>query len=765
MQPRTNLRARRTRTGTQSLWRAALLFVASVQGCGGLVGSGSPQPPPAEITVTVAPSAVIVVLGAQQPFAAAVSNSANTAVTWSVNHIPGGNTTVGTINSEGMYTAPAILPTAATVAVLATSVADATKSASASITVSSDFTLLVAGPDSVNAGSSAAYSATFTAAANSIPSRVIFWSVEGSGCTGAACGTISAAGLYAAPAVPPSPATVKIVATPQADPAKAATASVSILASVTVSISPTAATLALGAPENLAAVVTGALDATVTWDVNGVVGGNPTIGTIQNSQTDPNHTTYLAPLTMPAAGSVSVRARSNAEPGKSATAIVSFTSGASVALSPSAATLALGERQTFAVTVSDATTANVIWQVNGIPGGNAAVGQVCVTGGAPCQPVSETSVGSIDYVAPAGVPTPNPVTLMATSAAQGSPSASAPITIVPHILVSVQPASASIAAGAQARFTAIVTGTENQQAIWTVSGAGCGNPADCGAIDASGLYTAPQAPPAPNLVAIVATSSEDVQQSGSASATITFGPAIFSLSPTSAYAGTRGGFTLLVTGNDFSASNPGPGSTLLVAGRPQATACDSSTQCITALSSADLASSGNLSVQIQNPDGSLSNLENFVVLAPGSGLATIPLTPGAPVSDGNDIVVVELSTNGGTGVPGNVSLNVAAMGAYLPATSSCTLGGNPVIVRRPAQGVATADVCVFSISALDPSFEYSVSGPASPDIAVINREPLGLGMMHLTLQVQAAAAPGIRTLFIRNPKGDTAAGTGAIEVQ
>jgi hypothetical protein len=267
------------------------------------------------------------------------------------------------------------------------------------------------------------------------------------------------------------------------------------------------------------------------------------------------------------------------------------------------------------------------------------------------------------------------------------------------------------------------------------------------------------------LIAVAATSAEDVQQSGSATITIASGPSIFSLSPTSAYAGTSGGFTLLATGNDFSSSNPGPGSILIVAGTPRATACDSSTQCITALSFADLANPGNLTVQIQNPDATLSNLENFVVLAPGSGVATIPLTPSAPESDGNDIVVVDLSTNGGTGVPGNVSLNVAAMGAYVPATSSCTVGGNPVIVHRPAQGVSTADVCVFSISALDPSFGYSVSGPSTPDITVINREPLGLGMMHLTLQVQAAATPGIRTLFIRNPKGDAAVGTGAIEVQ
>jgi len=50
-------------------------------------------------------------------------------------------------------------------------------------------------------------------------------------------------------------------------------------------------------------------------------------------------------------------------------------------------------------------------------------------------------------------------------------------------------------------------------------------------------------------------------------------------------------------------------------------------------------------------------------------------------------------------------------------------------------------------------------------MTVSNKEPLGLGMLHLTLQVPSTAAPGPRTLFIQNPAGDKAAGTGAIEVR
>jgi hypothetical protein len=174
---------------------------------------------------------------------------------------------------------------------------------------------------------------------------------------------------------------------------------------------------------------------------------------------------------------------------------------------------------------------------------------------------------------------------------------------------------------------------------------------------------------------------------------------------------------------------------------------------------------GNLSVQILNNDGSLSNTETFVVQAPGTSPGAISLTPSAPSSTGNDIVVVDLSTNGGSGVPGNISLTIGAIGAFSTTTLSCVLGGNPVVIQRPAQGVGTADMCVFSVSALDPLFNFTISGPPTPDITVTNRERLGLGLLHLTLQVPATAAPGSHTLFVENPDSDTAAGTGAIEVQ
>ena len=63
------------------------------------------------ITVTVSPSVLqnVAVLGRDQ-FTATVTGTSNTAVTWSVGGLPGGNIIVGTITSTGLYTGPSLIP-------------------------------------------------------------------------------------------------------------------------------------------------------------------------------------------------------------------------------------------------------------------------------------------------------------------------------------------------------------------------------------------------------------------------------------------------------------------------------------------------------------------------------------------------------------------------------------------------------------------------------------------------------------------------------
>ena len=109
----------------------AILWCA---GCsGGQAASGGRNP--AGITVTVFPSATSVVIGQTVPFSATVTGTTNSTVNWEVAGVAGGNSTVGTITSGGLYTAPNALPNPSTVVVTAVSQADTTKTGTGRVQV------------------------------------------------------------------------------------------------------------------------------------------------------------------------------------------------------------------------------------------------------------------------------------------------------------------------------------------------------------------------------------------------------------------------------------------------------------------------------------------------------------------------------------------------------------------------------------------------------------------------------------------------------
>jgi uncharacterized protein (DUF1800 family) len=92
-------------------------------------------PSSTNISVAVAPPTATIRAGATQSFTATVTGSSNSNVTWAVNGTAGGSSTLGTINSAGLYTAPFNLPATNTVTVTATSAADTTKSGSGAVTL------------------------------------------------------------------------------------------------------------------------------------------------------------------------------------------------------------------------------------------------------------------------------------------------------------------------------------------------------------------------------------------------------------------------------------------------------------------------------------------------------------------------------------------------------------------------------------------------------------------------------------------------------
>lgn len=90
----------------------------------------------APVTVTVSPgTASVSAGGGTQAFTATVENASNTGVTWQVEGVTGGNSTVGSISTTGLYLAPIIVPSSATVTVSAVSNADISRSGSAQVTI------------------------------------------------------------------------------------------------------------------------------------------------------------------------------------------------------------------------------------------------------------------------------------------------------------------------------------------------------------------------------------------------------------------------------------------------------------------------------------------------------------------------------------------------------------------------------------------------------------------------------------------------------
>ena len=167
-------------------------------------------------TVTVAPATVILYPGQTLQFSAAVTNTTNPAVIWS---IPSG--APGAIGASGLFTAPASIATQQTVTVTATSQADNTTTGTStisllphvSVTVSPAVATLVAGQTQ-----------QFTAALTNTSNMAVTWLVSPAG-----AGTISAAGLYAAPGNFPGATTVTITATSAADPTQPGTATVNLM--------------------------------------------------------------------------------------------------------------------------------------------------------------------------------------------------------------------------------------------------------------------------------------------------------------------------------------------------------------------------------------------------------------------------------------------------------------------------------------------------------------------------------------------------------
>ena len=269
-----------------SFFSAACLLALTL-GCGGGSsnsggnnGSGGSGTPPPVVSISITPTSATVASGASQQFQASVSGSSDTTVQWEVNNVVGGNAQNGAVSSSGLYTAPTT-DVALQVTVTAVSHADTSKTASASVTVTAVSQQPPPPPPPVSisisptsatvaGGGTQQFTATVTGSQNTNAT----WSVDGVSGGNGSVGTIGTNGLYTAPGTAGSHT---VTATSVADPSKSASAAVSVM---TMTISPTSASVTPLGTQQFTVNIQGTNNVGVTWQVDGINGGNGTVGTI-----------------------------------------------------------------------------------------------------------------------------------------------------------------------------------------------------------------------------------------------------------------------------------------------------------------------------------------------------------------------------------------------------------------------------------------------------------------------------------------------------
>lgn len=191
---------------THSGLRLAVLAAAGLAaGCGG--GSGTASPPPV-VSVSISPSSSRIPVNGTLALTATVSGSSNTAVSWSVEEGAVG----GNVNRSGAYSAPA---NSGIYHLKAVSVADATKSATATVRVHPVISA------TATATMTLSETRTFTATVAGTTNKGVTWAIRPSG----SGGSISNSGVFTAPNTPGS---LTLVATCLADPLEQATINVTV---------------------------------------------------------------------------------------------------------------------------------------------------------------------------------------------------------------------------------------------------------------------------------------------------------------------------------------------------------------------------------------------------------------------------------------------------------------------------------------------------------------------------------------------------------
>ena len=564
---------------------------------------------------------------------------------------------------------------------------------------------LTPGDASVLLGDSVKFSAQ-NAAGDAL---AVNWSVNGVPGGNATAGEINASGEYTAPTVLPSTAAIQIAAAAQSGAGESASATVTLSSGISVELSPVAVDLAFGATQQFSAQISssGHPNPGLRWSVDGVTGGNSSVGTIQAasvSAEDTDTALYTAPAADSEGSAVKIVITSAADPSKSAQAVVNLR--CADAITPAHAAVALSQALNFTVTWCSTPTGSTSWTLDNDGAGNAAVGQIASTG-----------AKSATYTAPIDLPGPATVTV---HAAKDGKTLSATVTIESTVSVALSPASAVVALGGRVTLVPTVTGTADTALAWRVNGI-TGGSGSAGQICVAGSnpcqstsgplsgpvdYLPPAAIPSPATVTVTARSRADASRSANAAITvIPQGTGTISVSISPAY------------------SFPAP------AGTQQF--------------SATVAGTSNSAVRwsVENTQGGCAGTACGLISS--TGLYTAPNQAPSP----NSIIVEATSTADPTA----------------SGTASVAINSGPTIQQLLPSSVMAGVASSFTVAVVGTGFAASTGAAAST--ILINGSPRATVCQTtlrctITLQPGDVSAAGTLTVQVQNP----GAGAGASNV-
>ena len=225
-------------------------------------------------------------------------------VIWSVNGVAGGNATSGTIDNKGLFTAPAVVPSDAAITVTATSVVNRLVSGEAAVALENPIPVVQgAQPNPLTVGnvSLTVSGSRFAKGAQVLLDGVALQTtfVSATQLTASGAATQAEVGKGTIAVMNPNPGSI----------VSPSTYSLEILPPLTIAVkvSPATALVRDGGSQQFSAAITGSSNAAVTWSVNGVAGGNGSIGTISATGL------YVAPASLPNPNAVKVTATSVAD--------------------------------------------------------------------------------------------------------------------------------------------------------------------------------------------------------------------------------------------------------------------------------------------------------------------------------------------------------------------------------------------------------------------------------------------------------------------